>query len=96
MERYITNGKCRWNAELKIVLQGGGFVARAIAGNTLAEQIDKWHRQHPNQLAKGQLSSNTTSQLILESIVSPEVLKAVTYANKAVSSTEVLQLSKED
>ena len=51
VEEFIKAGKCRRNHESKVVLPNGSFVPRSIQGRNLAERIDEWHRQHPNQMA---------------------------------------------
>jgi Aspartyl protease len=54
-------GKCRRNAEGKVVLPSGAFPPRDLPGATMAERITEWHKRNPNQLAAGTLSSNTTA-----------------------------------
>ena len=55
VEEYIRLGRCRRNFEGKVVLPSGAFVPHDIQGQYLRDRIDEWHRQHPNQLASGQL-----------------------------------------
>ncbi|PPQ79754.1 hypothetical protein CVT24_010113, partial [Panaeolus cyanescens] len=52
---YIQAGKCKRNAEGKIVLPSGAFVPSDIPNGPLKDRIDEWHRRNPNQLAKSQL-----------------------------------------
>ena len=51
VDEYIKAGKCKRNAEGKVVLLSGAWIPQDTPGNNFLEQIDKWHRQHPNQLA---------------------------------------------
>jgi hypothetical protein len=60
VEEYIRQGKCRRNFEGRVVLSSGAYVPRDIQGEYLRDRIDEWHRRNPNQLATGNLSSNTT------------------------------------
>jgi len=60
VEEYVKQGKCRRNFDGKIILSTGSFVPREIPGEYLRDRIDEWHRRNPNQLATGQLTSNTT------------------------------------
>jgi hypothetical protein len=50
VDEMIRIGKCKRNAEGKVVLPSGAFVPRDIPGNLLSERIEEWHRRHPNQL----------------------------------------------
>jgi hypothetical protein len=59
LAKYIVDGKCKRNAEGKVVLPSGAFAARTL-GRWLMERIDEWHRRNPGQLAAAQISSNTT------------------------------------
>ncbi|KAJ7324037.1 hypothetical protein DFH08DRAFT_817512 [Mycena albidolilacea] len=51
----IQAGKCRRNAEGRVVLPTGAFVPRTIVGKDLRSRIEKWHELHPGQLAAAQL-----------------------------------------
>lgn len=51
VEEMIKIGKCKRNAEGKVVLPSGAFVPRDIPGNLLSERIEEWHRRNPNQIA---------------------------------------------
>jgi len=59
VEDYIKDGKCYRNQMGRVVLPTGAQVPRAIQGKNLAERLDEWHRQHPNQLV-----AKTTPTLI--------------------------------
>ena len=56
VEEDIRAGKCRHNHEGKVVLPGGAFVPRIIAGTCMRDRIEKWHHQNPNQTVRGTLS----------------------------------------
>jgi hypothetical protein len=45
IEEYIRAGKCKKNAENRIVLPAGNYIPRYITGATFIERIDKWHAQ---------------------------------------------------
>jgi hypothetical protein len=66
---YISQGKCKRNAEGKIVLPSGTFISRSVVGNWLADRFDEYHRLNPGQLAVGQTSSQaTTSTMIYDCV----------------------------
>jgi hypothetical protein len=50
VEEYMQAGKCYRNQLGKVVLPTGAMPSRNLPGRNLAEKIDEWHRQHPNQL----------------------------------------------
>jgi len=55
VEEMIREGKCKRNAEGKVVLPSGAYVPRDIPGVLLSERIEEWHRRNPNQLAAATL-----------------------------------------
>jgi hypothetical protein len=44
---YIAKGKCKKNADGKVVLPNGQFTPRNIPGWFIKERIDEWHRRNP-------------------------------------------------
>ena len=92
VEEYIKQGKCRRNFDGKIILSTGSFVPRDIPGEHLRDRIDEWHRRNPNQLATGQLTSNTT---LFGAIVqeAPSIVRVLPEVNESHSS---FQLSARD
>ena len=75
LEEAIKAGLCHQNIEGKIVLSTGAFCPRNIPGAMLVDCIEEWHRRNPNQIVKGQLSSNAnTSQMMYDCI---EVTKSL-------------------
>ncbi|KAJ7925343.1 hypothetical protein B0H13DRAFT_1863187 [Mycena leptocephala] len=54
----IDAGKCRKDADGRVVLPSGAFVPRRVNGVNLRARIDEWHRQNPGQLAAAQLVFN--------------------------------------
>ena len=50
---YIKTGKCKRNAEGKVLLPSGAYVPREILGKNIRECCDEWHRRNPGQLASG-------------------------------------------
>jgi hypothetical protein len=44
---YIAKGKCKKNAEGKVVLPNGQFTPRTIPGRFIKDRIDEWHRRNP-------------------------------------------------
>ena len=55
VDELIRQGKCKRNAEGKVVLPSGAYVPRDIPGILLSERIEEWHRRNPNQLAAATL-----------------------------------------
>lgn len=55
-EEDIRAGKCKRNVEGKLVLPSGAFVPRTIPGNCMRDRVNEWHRNNPNQVARGTLS----------------------------------------
>ncbi|KAF8179068.1 hypothetical protein K438DRAFT_1769196 [Mycena galopus ATCC 62051] len=51
----MQSGKCKRNAEGRVVLPSGSFVPRIITGKDLRTRIEKWHEQNPGQLAAAQM-----------------------------------------
>ncbi|OBZ76657.1 hypothetical protein A0H81_03899 [Grifola frondosa] len=49
VEEDTLAGLCQRNAEGKVILPGGGFVARTMPGATMRERINGWHRCNPGQ-----------------------------------------------
>ena len=89
IEAAITAGKCRRNHEGKVILNTGAFVPRSIPGTTLIERVEEWHRRNPNQVMKGQLSSNTnTTQLMYDCVETAKV--------EEVPMVNTMRLSSED
>ncbi|KAJ7831041.1 hypothetical protein B0H13DRAFT_1578685, partial [Mycena leptocephala] len=54
----IDAGKCRRDANGRVVLPSGNFVPRHVIGVNLRARVDEWHRQNPGQLAAAQLAFN--------------------------------------
>ena len=48
---YAKVGKCKRNAEGKIVLPSGAMVPRWITGACLRDRMEEWHRRNPGQEA---------------------------------------------
>jgi hypothetical protein len=47
-ESYINEGKCKKNAEGKVVLPNGQFTPRNIPGRFIKDRIDEWRRRNPD------------------------------------------------
>ncbi|KAF8223469.1 hypothetical protein L208DRAFT_1517424, partial [Tricholoma matsutake] len=47
-QTYINNGKCKKNAEGKVVLPNGQFTPRNIPGHCIKDRIDEWICQNPD------------------------------------------------
>ena len=47
-QAYINDGKCKRNAEGKVVLPNGSFVPRSIPGRFIKERVDEWIRRNPD------------------------------------------------
>ena len=61
---YITSGKCKRNAEGKVVLPNGYYIPRDIPGKWLVERIDEWHKRNPGQIVTGTMLHEITSTAI--------------------------------
>jgi hypothetical protein len=57
-QSYINEGKCKKNAEGKVVLPNGQFTPRNIPGRFIKEQIDEWARRNPQTNATPSLMYN--------------------------------------
>lgn len=64
VEEDIRAGKTRRNFENKVVLSTGGYVPRGLVGECMRDRINEWHRQHPNQLARGTMSYSAMDNTI--------------------------------
>jgi hypothetical protein len=53
---YVTQGRCRYSPLGNVVLSTGAAVPGGIPGAWMHNRVDKWHQQHPGQLAKLVLS----------------------------------------
>jgi hypothetical protein len=89
--QYIRDGKIKRNTEGKIILSTGAFIPRTIMGKWMKDHVDEWHRQNPNQIAMGHITSNTTpstEQLMYE-------IHSTTPSTES-TSTSNYQLSTDD
>ena len=78
-QQYVTDGKCKKNAEGKIVLPNGQFCPRAIPGRWIKERIDEWHKRNPSTAAHmlyGISPSPVTSQASPHPILVSQILPA--------------------
>jgi len=53
--KYIKTGRCKRNAEDKVVLLSGAYIPREIPGKNTCEHCDEWHRRNLGQLASGMM-----------------------------------------
>jgi hypothetical protein len=86
LARYITEGKCKRNAEGKIILPTGAYCPRTIPGTCFMERIDEWHRRNPGHITAVQISNSTTGQMMYGISVAPAPAPA-----SALASTQMLQ-----
>ncbi|KAJ6477193.1 hypothetical protein C8R47DRAFT_1289804 [Mycena vitilis] len=63
----IKAGRCKRNAEGRVVLPTGSFVPKAITGINLRARIEEWHKQNPGQLAAAQLLVETAVEHLTNS-----------------------------
>ncbi|KAJ6530500.1 hypothetical protein DFH09DRAFT_1093550 [Mycena vulgaris] len=70
----IDAGKCRRDADGKVVLPTGAFVPRRVNGVNLRARIDEWHRQNPGQLASAQLAFNIAPDARFHAAYPPPVV----------------------
>jgi hypothetical protein len=76
-QQYVTDGKCKKNAEDKIVLPNGQFCPRSIPGRWIKERIDEWHKRNPSTAAHmlyGISTSHITSQASPHPILVSQIL----------------------
>jgi hypothetical protein len=52
---YINEGKCKKNAEGKVVLPNGQFTPRNIPGRFIKDRIDEWRRRNPDSTVTSSL-----------------------------------------
>jgi hypothetical protein len=74
VEEMIQAGKCKRNAEGKVVLPSGAYVPREIPPGLLSERIEEWHKRYPNQLAAATLLHTIGPY---DSVLSPSPKNAV-------------------
>jgi len=79
---YIKMGKCKRNAEGKVVLPSGAYVLREILGKNIRERCDEWHRRNPGQLASGTMFN----MVVLPTSTNPNP-QALTFSKSDDSST---------
>jgi hypothetical protein len=63
-ETNIKYGKCRRNQDRRVVLSTGTFILWDITKKCLHDHINKWHKQHPNQLAAATLIHTINKHLV--------------------------------
>ena len=86
VEELIKEGKCKRNAEGKVVLPSGAFVPREIPGTLLSERIEEWHHRNPNQLG--------ATSALLYSFEQPQL--ALTKPDPSTPPLHSFQLSTSD
>jgi hypothetical protein len=52
---YINEGKCKKNADGKVVLPNGQFTPRNIPGRFIKDRIDEWRRRNPDSTVSSSL-----------------------------------------
>jgi hypothetical protein len=67
---YINEGKCKKNAEGKIVLTNGQFTPRNIPGRFIKDHIDEWRRRNPDNTVNSSLMYGIAPSLV--SLPSPQ------------------------
>jgi len=98
VDELIRAGKCKRNAEGKVVLPSGAYVPREIPGNLLSERIEEYHRRNPNQLASTATLLNTIDHKnlvttgALQSIVSRPSFQLSTSDRIATIEAELFNL----
>jgi len=71
VDEFTKAGKCRRNHEKKVVLPNGSFVPRHMTGRYLADRIEEWHRQNPNQLTASTMVHTIESRIVNETQALP-------------------------
>ena len=95
VDEYTKAGKCRRNHEGKVVLCTGSFVPRGTPGRWLADRIDEWHRQHPNQLATGSLIHTIDSRFVNNQQVVPTASRTNNSTYTLTSKERIATLESE-
>ena len=62
-QSYINEGKCKKNAEGKVVLPNGQFTPRNIPGRYIKERVDEWLRRNPQVTITPALMYNIASSV---------------------------------
>ncbi|OBZ71014.1 hypothetical protein A0H81_09537 [Grifola frondosa] len=91
----IEAGWIHRNYENKVVLSTGAFVPRTIPGATMRKCILEWHSRNPNQLAKGQLTSNANppaAQMLLE--IAPTAANTTTASYQLATMDRIAALER--
>ncbi|ETW75998.1 hypothetical protein HETIRDRAFT_422610 [Heterobasidion irregulare TC 32-1] len=98
--KYIQIGKCKRNIEGKVVLSSGAFVPREIIGSNLKDQVDKWHRRNPGQLATGQMifmvNAAPTHLMIIASCHDSPSLLDITPTYQLTNVQQIASLKSKD
>jgi len=80
--KYIKTGRCKRDAEGKVVLPSGAYIPREILGKNMHKRCDEWHRRNPNQLASGTMFN----MVVLLTSINPTP-QALTFSKSDDSST---------
>ncbi|KAJ7091763.1 hypothetical protein C8R44DRAFT_891329 [Mycena epipterygia] len=87
----INAGKCRRNADGRVVLPNGAFVPRTITGKDLRTRIEEWHRQNPGQLATAQLLVEVAVEHLSTNLASSSAATVRTYSLSDEERMEALK-----
>ncbi|KAF8227373.1 hypothetical protein L208DRAFT_1297008 [Tricholoma matsutake] len=105
-QSYLNEGKCKQNAEGKIVLPNGQFTPRSMPGRFIKEQIDKWWKRNPDATPTATLlfsiaplalstSTNSTSAAI-NSITESNAVSTSGSETKGIYHNSTLTADSED
>ena len=91
LKEDLKNGFCKRNAENKIVLPDGSWVARSLRGNNMAERVANWNTDNP-----GRASASVNLLAVFEEPSSSSHISANTYAlHKNQSRNRIDELERE-
>ena len=92
-QQYIADGKCKKNAEGKVVLPNGSFCPRSLPGRFIKNRIDEWHKRNSPAPA-------TTSSMMYGVAISPPSTPNPSFVSANLTSSQspedrIAELEKE-
>jgi hypothetical protein len=67
-QSYIADGKCKKNAEGKVVLPSGQYCPHSIPWQSIKDQINEWHKRNPTSKLDSKILATFTSSLMMYEI----------------------------
>jgi hypothetical protein len=95
-QSYITNGKCKKNAEGKVVLLSGQYCPCSIPGRFIKDRINEWHKRNPTSKLDSKISASSTSSLMMYEILPIEKTNSSDFAAANMVSTTPINVFTAD